>query len=59
MKQDATGGRSVTMPSGIEYPDGVLPTFPTAANARWVLVLSYDGADWPWFAQVIPSGVPA
>ena len=43
-KQDATGGRTITWPSGIKWPGGSAPPATTTANATdiWSL-LTYDG----------------
>ena len=41
--QDATGSRSLTLPSGL-WPDGTAGTFSTAANAVDILSIYYDGS---------------
>jgi hypothetical protein len=43
-KQDATGGRTITWPTGSKYPGGVAPPATTTANAIdvWSL-MTYDG----------------
>lgn len=43
--QDATGGRTVTWPGDVIWPDGA-PTLSTAANAVDVISFYYDGADF-------------
>ncbi|PIR39612.1 MAG: hypothetical protein COV35_03655 [Alphaproteobacteria bacterium CG11_big_fil_rev_8_21_14_0_20_39_49] len=44
LKQDATGGRSFTFPSSVEWSNGVSPTLSTAANAVDILTfLTIDG----------------
>lgn len=44
VKQDATGGRTITWPSGTKWPGGVAPPATTAANAIDIWsVMTYDG----------------
>ena len=43
--QDATGGRTLTLPSGVKKPGGAL-ALSTAANAVDILVFFYDGTNW-------------
>jgi hypothetical protein len=43
-KQDATGGRTITWPSGTKWPGGVAPPATTSANAIDIWsVMTYDG----------------
>ncbi len=44
--QDSTGGRSITLPSGIKWPGGNAPTFSTGANSIDILSLYYDGSTY-------------
>ena len=60
LKQDTTGGRSITLPAGVATIDGAAITWPaTTANKEVLVMLRYDGAGWPWIAQVSAPGVPA
>jgi hypothetical protein len=60
LKQDATGGRSITLPAGVATIDGAAITWPaTTANAEVLILLRYDGAGFPWIVQVFAPGVPA
>jgi hypothetical protein len=55
-KQDATGGRSITWPSGSKYPGGVAPPATTTANALdiWSL-MTYDGGT-SWIVSLTVKG---
>ncbi len=44
--QDGTGGRTVTLSSGIKWPGGNVPTFSTEANSIDILSLYYDGSTY-------------
>lgn len=46
LKQDATGGRSVTWPGGVLWPGGTVPTQTTAANKTDVVGFIYNGANY-------------
>jgi hypothetical protein len=48
LKQDATGGRTVTFPASVKWPGGVAPTLTASANATDSLhFLTLDGgANW-------------
>lgn len=41
--QDATGGRTLTLPTS-KYPQGVAPVYITTASAKNAIVVIYDGA---------------
>jgi len=54
LRQDGTGGRTVTWPGSVEWPGGVTPTLSTAANAVDVFTLfTLDGGTL-WFG--FPTG---
>lgn len=42
--EDGTGGRTITLPTS-KYPNGVSPTFGTAASAINAVVVIYDGSN--------------
>lgn len=46
VKQDATGGHTVTWPAAVKWPGGIAPTLTSAANAIDVFTLYYDGEDY-------------
>lgn len=48
IRQDATGGRTVTLGSKYRFANGTAPTFSTAANAVDLLSLAYDVTDAEW-----------
>lgn len=51
-KQDATGGRTITWPSGTKWPGGVAPPATTTANAIDIWsVMTYDGGT-TWIASL-------
>jgi Concanavalin A-like lectin/glucanases superfamily len=41
--QDVTGGRSITWPTDVQWPDGVTPTLTSASNGTDVFEFLYDG----------------
>jgi hypothetical protein len=45
IRQDATGGRTLTWPATFKWPGGTAPTLSTAANARDVVQCYCDGTD--------------
>lgn len=45
LKEDATGGRTITFPT-IKYPSGSTPTWTTTANAINILSVMYDGTTY-------------
>jgi hypothetical protein len=55
-KQDATGGRTITWPSGTKWPGGVAPPATTTANAIdiWSL-MTYDGGT-SWIGSLTVKG---
>ena len=55
-KQDATGGRTITWPTGTKWPGGVAPPATTTANALdiWSL-MTYDGGT-SWIASLTVKG---
>lgn len=51
-KQDATGGRTITWPSGTKWPGGVAPPATTTANAIDIWsIMTYDGGT-TWIASL-------
>lgn len=55
-KQDATGGRTITWPTGTKWPGGVAPPATTTANAIdiWSL-MTYDGGS-TWIGSLTVKG---
>lgn len=55
-KQDATGGRTITWPTGTKWPGGVVPPATTTANAIdiWSL-MTYDGGT-SWIGSLTVKG---
>jgi hypothetical protein len=43
IKQDATGGRTITWPSSVKWPSGVAPELSKDPYAIDVVTLYYDG----------------
>jgi hypothetical protein len=55
--QDATGGRTVTWPSGTKWPNGTPPTLTTTANAISIVTLmTYDGGT-TWLGFLAGTGM--
>jgi len=46
LKQDATGGRTITWPPAVVWPEGLKPTLPVAPNALATYHLYWDGVRW-------------
>lgn len=46
LRQDATGGRTVTWPTAVRWPAGTPPTVTAAAGARSQITLLCLGAEW-------------
>lgn len=46
IKQDATGSRTVTWPSSVNWPGGTGPTLTTTANKKDYLALFFDGESY-------------
>lgn len=44
--QDATGSRTVTWPSSVNWAGGIAPTLTTAANSVDVVAFYYDGSEY-------------
>lgn len=62
LKQDGVGGRNITITppvNGIHYIGGALPTYPSSANAEFIITLRFDGVDWPWVVGVDSVGAPS
>lgn len=51
LKQDATGGRTITWPPSVKWPGGTAPTLTsTAGKADYIALVSMDnGATWDGF----------
>jgi len=54
LKQDATGGRTVTWPASVKWEGGSAPTLSTSANAIDILTFFSDGTNQ--FGQVYGKG---
>jgi hypothetical protein len=50
LKQDATGGRTVTWPGSVVWPGGVAPTITSGANKVDLVTMMYDAADGKYYA---------
>lgn len=46
LKQDATGGRTVTWPSSAKWPGGTAPTITSTASKRDTIAFVAEGSDW-------------
>lgn len=46
LKQDSTGGRTVTWPAGIKWAEGIVPTLTTSANGIDVIEFINDGTNY-------------
>lgn len=46
LTQDATGGRTITWPAGVKWPDGIAQQPATAANSISVFNLLWTGTTW-------------
>jgi hypothetical protein len=56
-KQDATGGRTITWPTGIKWPGGSAPPATTTANATDIWsIMTYDGGS-TWVASLSVKNV--
>lgn len=55
LTQDATGGHTITMPTGVKWPAGTVPTLPTTANSTSIVMFLYTGTTW--FAAVFGSSM--
>lgn len=52
LKQDATGGRTVTWPIAIKWPNGVAPSLSTGANKVDLVVLETLDGGTTWFGAL-------
>jgi hypothetical protein len=57
IKQDSTGGRTVTWPSSVRFPGGVTPTLSTGANKSDYIGFIYNGVDGKYDAVAFVSGL--
>lgn len=55
LTQDATGGRTLTLPAGVKRSYGIAPLLSSAASAVDLLHLLWDGAAW-WVAMSVQAG---
>jgi len=46
IRQDATGGRTITWPAAVKWSDAIPQQPASAANSKSVIHLMWDGADW-------------
>jgi len=56
IKQDATGGRTVTWPTDVRFPQGVAPTLSTTANTTDYIGFIYNGIDQKYDAVAFTGG---
>lgn len=52
LKQDAIGGRTVTWPAGLKWPDGLVPALTTTANAVNVVTLLTPNGGATWYGYL-------
>lgn len=57
LRQDATGGRSVTWPSSVKWPGGVPPTLSTGANQVDILVFLTTNGGATWYGFLAGGGM--
>lgn len=50
LKQDATGGRTITWPTAVKWPDGASPALSTAANAVNIVTMFTVDQGTNWYA---------
>lgn len=55
VKQDATGGRTVTFESKYKFPGGTAPTISAGANAIDYLAFEYDADDDIWVGNILQA----
>lgn len=50
-KQDATGGRTMTLPASVKHPGGTAPTISSGANDIdiFTVITTDGGTTWWWF----------
>ena len=53
VKQDSTGGRTVSWPSNVKFPNGVLPPYTTTADAIDVWSFLWDGEFY--YGTIVPN----
>ena len=46
LTQDSTGGRTVTWPDSVKWPNGTAPTLSTGAGAIDIISFYYDGTNY-------------
>lgn len=46
LRQDGTGGRTVTWPAAVRWPSGTAPTITSTANRMDKFVFTADGTNW-------------
>jgi hypothetical protein len=57
IRQDSTGGRTVTWPSSVRFPGGVTPTLSTGANKSDYIGFIYNGVDGKYDAVAFVGGL--
>lgn len=58
LRQDGTGGRTVTWPGSVVWPDAVPPILSTAASAFDIITLMTDDGGATWMGSYDASGSP-
>ena len=60
LKQDGTGGKTITRGNKYAFPGGTAPTFSTGANDKDLLSCQYDSTDDVWLCSLsVDFSVPA
>lgn len=57
VEQDATGGRSITWPSSVEWSQGTTPSLPDGANDKSVLSFVSLDSGATWIGMVGPTAI--
>ncbi|NTW31740.1 MAG: DNRLRE domain-containing protein [Bacteroidetes bacterium] len=53
IKQDGTGGRTVSWPANVKWDDGIAPTLSTEAYAIGIVRFFYDGTNYFGYAPIL------
>ena len=56
LKQDATGGRSVTWPSSVKWAMDIVPALDTTLSTLTILHFQSLGSDSRWYGEVLGMG---
>ncbi|MHB8286538.1 MAG: hypothetical protein ACYDD1_17945 [Caulobacteraceae bacterium] len=59
LRQDSTGGRSVTLPSGVTYSGGSAPVLNTAVGYYDELLFTYANGAWSCAPMSLAAAIPA